>query len=160
MTISSIKRDRTCIQYYVKMCMRKIFFENASKWSCQPSHGSIPRNTACAFLRLHLAWYNCLKPTAGSGARLPQTDINPTSSPNWYQLQLDSGTFSVWSCTSYRQTASSIWSDTVRCGSQKLQKQTLISPHWSAFQVQCTWTSVQISTGFSWLTDRLFQKWE
>lgn len=81
----------------------------------QPGHGSIPRNTAWAFLRLHLAWYNCLKPTTGSGACLPQTDINPASSPNWYQLQFDSSTSRVRSRSCYRQKTSNIWSDTVKC---------------------------------------------
>ena len=89
-------------------------------WVCAPAvrqlgHGSIPRNTAWALLRLHLAWYNCLKPTTGSGACPPQTDINSASRQNWYQLQFDSNTSRIKSSTSYRHAALSICSDKL-CG--------------------------------------------
>lgn len=83
--------------------------------SCQTHElggGSIPRNTAWALLRLHLAWCNCLKLTTGSGARLPQTVINSVSRGKWYQLQIDSITSCIQPYGSYGQAVVSIWSGT------------------------------------------------
>lgn len=67
-----------------------------------PRHGNIPRNTAWALLRLHMAWYNCLKPTTGSRACQPQTDINSASRQKWYQLRRDRDASHICSSKSYR----------------------------------------------------------